>query len=513
MKRIIADKLDFLMKATGTKNNMLGRALSFDASHISRIRSGSRSLPSHRDFIVPSAAYFARAVKTATQRNALARRICPGQKWPDTPEGATLLIAQWLSKDVQALDYASLERTLKENDALLSLSNPEHPVADAATKFFLGNEGKRQCVLRFLTELAARKEPVTLLLHSEENMEWIYEKPEFARQWGLLLLELLKQGGHIMIIHVLNRTFEELLEAVSKWAPLYASGSIEPYYYPKLRDNVFRRTLFIARGISAIGACTTGDPGENRLNMLTRDPAAVKALEQEFHDFLSLCRPLMQIFTSANFSKAITVLSSFRKAEGELLQFHMTPSLLALPEEVAERFARRSGLAGFTDFLADHKRWLFRQGKGSAQTVTDFLYLPAVSDLSGGKVQVPLTRLSGFPDLFYSPEEYRLHLQAALHRMEQTNAYRVVLLSPDTVHPLTGRPVTPTFSIVASRQAGVLLFSTQSSENLFYIKEPNLTSAFCEYLEGFTKKAASREETLEKLRQYIAELDKAMEKI
>lgn len=61
MKHIIADKLNFLMKVTGTKNNMLGRVLSFDASHISRIRSGQRGLPSHREFIVPAAGYFARA--------------------------------------------------------------------------------------------------------------------------------------------------------------------------------------------------------------------------------------------------------------------------------------------------------------------------------------------------------------------------------------------------------------------------------------------------------------------
>ena len=49
MKHIIADKLNFLMKVTGTKNNMLSRALNFDASHISRIRTGQRGLPSHRE--------------------------------------------------------------------------------------------------------------------------------------------------------------------------------------------------------------------------------------------------------------------------------------------------------------------------------------------------------------------------------------------------------------------------------------------------------------------------------
>ena len=55
MKHLIADKLNFLMKATATRNNMLSRALAFDASHISRIRNGERGLPSHREFILPGA--------------------------------------------------------------------------------------------------------------------------------------------------------------------------------------------------------------------------------------------------------------------------------------------------------------------------------------------------------------------------------------------------------------------------------------------------------------------------
>ena len=513
MKYIIADKLNFLMKVTGTKNNMLGRALSFDASHISRIRSGDRGLPSRREFIVPAAGYFARAVKTASQRNALARRICPNSKWPESLEEATLLIAQWLSEDVKKLDYESLNRYFTENETTPAPAEAASSASGDTTQFYLGNEGKRQCVIRFLTGLAALNEPVTLLLHSEENMEWIYEKPEFAKQWGQLLITLLQQGGRILIIHTLTRSLEEMLEAVTKWAPLYATGSIESFYYPKLRDNVFRRTLFIARGNAAIVACTTGDPGENRLNMLIYDPTAVKALEQEYYDFLYMCRPLMQIFTPENFLKIIPVLGTFRKADSVLIQFHVTPSLAVLPDEVAERFSHRPGFENFADFLADHHRWLFKQGKAPAHDQTDIVYLPDISAVIEGKIQVPLTHLSNFPCLFYTPEEYSLHLKNALQRMESTQTYRMVLLGPDTVHPVTGRPVVPSFSIVASQQAGVLLFSTKSPQALFYTREANITTAFCEYLEGFIKNAASREETLKRLRQYITKLDEAIDKV
>ena len=84
MKHLIADKLNFLMKATATRNNMLSRALAFDASHISRIRNGERGLPSHREFILPAAGFFARAVRTASQKRVLAAQLCPGKPWPES---------------------------------------------------------------------------------------------------------------------------------------------------------------------------------------------------------------------------------------------------------------------------------------------------------------------------------------------------------------------------------------------------------------------------------------------
>ena len=512
MKHIIADKLDFLMKVTKTKNNMLSRALAFDASHISRIRTGQRGLPSSREFILPAASYFARAVQTASQKRIIARHICPGSAYPDTLEGATLLLANWLGEG-EPIDYAALNQYLEETALTAS---PDFAATgtlqNGSTMYFMGNEGKRQCVLRFLTDLAGQNEPVTLLLHSEENMQWIYEKPEFARQWGQLLVTLLKRGGKIIIVHSVNRSFEEMVEAVAKWSPLYASGTIIPYYYPRLRDNVFRRTLFIARGKAAILAHTTGNPGVNRLNILTSNVPAVKALEQEFDDFLSMCRPLMQTFTGANFrTKIIPVLGAFRKAKSELVHFHTTPSVLTMPETVLESLSRRPGCARYGDYLTNHNRLLFRRGTALANDVTDILYLPEISAVLEGKAPVPLAAMFGLPPQHYTAEEYLLHLCSTLQWMQTSKAYRVVLLMPGSKHPATGSALSAAYSLVSSLQAGVMLYSTQSPSTLFYTREQAMTSSFWEYLDGIIKNAAPREETLTKLQQYIDMLKKAME--
>ena len=69
---MLAEKLDFLLRLTDTSNSALGRALGFDASYISRIRSGKRGLPRDRFFLEPAAAYFARELQDYPLRKSAA---------------------------------------------------------------------------------------------------------------------------------------------------------------------------------------------------------------------------------------------------------------------------------------------------------------------------------------------------------------------------------------------------------------------------------------------------------
>lgn len=510
MKHLIANKLNFLMRVTGIRNNMLSRALAFDPSHISRIRNGERGLPSHREFILPAAGFFARAVRSVSQKRVLASHLSPGKPWPESVEEATYLIAKWMEEGLQ-INHEELNHYLEQTNPSSESSNRMKSSAEAyVTNYYPGNEGKRQCVLRFLSDLVAAEEPVTLLLHSEERMEWIYENPDFAKQWGALLVTLLQRGSRIVIVHTINRSFEEMVEAVSKWAPLYAAGAIEPYYTSRLRDTVFQRTLFIAKGKSAIMAHSTGNPGVNRLNILTNDPVAVNALEQEFNDFLAMCQPLMQILTPSSFLKIIPVLGTFRKAKGDLMQLHITPSLITLPDAVAESLSTRPGCQDFSEYLANHKKWLFLRGKAPAGDIKDIICLPELSTVLEGKVPVPLSVMFGLPPLFYTPEEYLQILTSALQWMKSSKSYQAVVLPPGTIDPVSGRPLSPTYSIVSS-PVGVLLFSTQSPSVMFYTREQFLTNSFWEYLNQLTKSAASREESIERLQQYIEKLKNAIE--
>ena len=508
MKRIIGDKLDFLMRVTETKNNLLGKAISFDPSYISRIRTGARGVPKHRDFIYPTAAFFAQAVQTEAQKKALADKLCPGRAWPEDANAAIALIANWLKEDIGA--DAAYSQFFNAADSLQSPENAADSFPKSPAEYFFGNVGKRQCVLQFLTELAAVNEPPRLLLHSDEDMLWLYEDPNFVKSWAILLKTILQKGGRIVIVHTVQRTLEEMLEAIAKWLPLYTTGRIEPYYCPRLRDNIFKRTLFIASGKAAIFSHTMSEAGKNRLNVLFHDTRVVEALEKDFHDFLAICRPLMKIYNSSNFAQIAKVLTRFPAAKSRMLQFQSTPSWLTMPEAVARSLALHPGCELFYDYMISYRKLLFMADGIQAGPVTDIISLPDIAAVKGGSVPVPLADVFGLPALCYTGEEFRQHLAAALHRFKTSSEYIVVLHSSDTAHP-GSRDLSPqTFSVVANETAGVILYRPFTPSTLFYMQEQNMTVSFCEYLERFEKAADSREVTVEKLQQYLDELESAL---
>ena len=317
----IASKLDFLMKLTSTTNSVLGRVLSFDASYISRIRSGKRGMPKHQPFIEPASAFFARNLRQPFQQRAAAEVVCDGRPWPEREEEAAQLIANWLERDTDTDDpIASFLAGIAQKPAARTPSKvpqPQAPVGKAPL-YTYGNDGKREAVLLFLEQLCACDTPPELMLYSDENMDWMVEDGAFALAWANFLQLFAEKGGSICMIHTVSRNSAEMFEGLSKWIPLYLTGHIEPYYCPGALTDIFRRSLFIAKGSRALVSNSVGAQTEGMLNLAIEDKRAVEALELEFARLLSHCRPLMRIFDASDTQQSRAAKRLFQRAQGEI---------------------------------------------------------------------------------------------------------------------------------------------------------------------------------------------------
>ena len=327
-------KFDFLMTLTSTRNSDMAKILSFDPSYIGRIRRGERGIPLHAPFVEPASRYFARKL-TDEHKLGVLSDIAFGGRNLATLETDRLagLISEWLSSDDD----------MKGNDAIHGLfdglrlamsSKPRQTGYDSAeepsvpdfkeltgTGALYGNAGKRDAVLIFLNNILAQGKPLPIYLYSDEDFSWLYDEPTYVRQWSALLIKVMGLGCEIKIVHTVSRNIHEMMEAIQKWMPLYTFGKIKPYYYPRMRDEVYGRTLFIASGHSAVVSSSVFGKTDGMVNLLFSDKSVVGALEAEYMNYFSACRPLMRFYSANERETLLQDVGRFKRRHGETLTY------------------------------------------------------------------------------------------------------------------------------------------------------------------------------------------------
>ncbi len=220
----------------------------------------------NKGFLEAMSRFLARQIATESQRSLVCEALGAAD-WPADGEFAAQLLYDWLSSDEASnASVTYILRRFSSPSGLDPAALCSVPFSGDRSPYYYGPEGKRQAVLRFLAAVNEAPAPQNLLLFSEEAMDWLFEDAVFAKKWASLLIAPLLRGNRVRIIHTVSRNVGEMLEAVSKWIPVYMTNMIEPYYCPKPRDGVFQRTLFLApkrprwfprRSVRMCTACST----------------------------------------------------------------------------------------------------------------------------------------------------------------------------------------------------------------------------------------------------------------
>lgn len=212
-------RFDFLMRVAGIKNSVLARALNFDPSYISRIRSGKRGMPVQHDFIKRAAHVFAGNITSDLQRSLIVSAI----GWEKAPLDASEMeagISAWLSNsspsDCGGRRGALYSAEGSQADDEEIRGTARNHVDGGCAMLFYGDDGKREAVSMFLSDLLERGRPATLLLYSDEDMHWLTGNAAFAERWLDLLLRLLDAGSTIKIVHTVSRDIGNMLEGLRK---------------------------------------------------------------------------------------------------------------------------------------------------------------------------------------------------------------------------------------------------------------------------------------------------------
>lgn len=496
------EKLDFLMKITETSNSTLGKALSFDASYISRIRTGKRSPSKKNDFLESASLYFADHIKNSYQIQLLSELLHIDSEWPEDHGQQQQILYNWLA-DLKATDSTPVQGLLY---GISKLSKTSFPVQNSCIEeviennenniqFYYGNEGKRRAVILFLSELIKMDTPPALLLYSNEEFDWIYEDAVFAKKWALLLANYIKKGGKIKIIHTISRASGEMLEALKRWIPIYITGAVDPYYYPKIMDRIFRKTIFIAQGVSCITAESVGNFHSENINCFVHDKTYVECLEKEFNHFLDMCKPLMNIYGITKSECFFEDLKNFNDIQGNTITVCNTPSYYTMPQSVAKSITSR----------LNNNRITKRQQEGSCAfkniiengyNLTEVLNLPALHSIDKENFQCPVCDLYNKPGLMYTLDEFVDHLKAIVYNLKCYDNYNVYINGAIPENEL----------VFIKEDLGVILVKSDIPTIAFSINEQRMISAFWNYMVEIIERETPKEKTIKELEKLIEKL-------
>lgn len=471
-RKSFSDKLDRVMELLSLSNSNLATHLSVDPSLISRYRKGL-TFPRENPLLSTAMSDYLYTFAEQSKKTKELARLASLSASELDPE----MLSEWLfgiSGDTPSSFAKALLRSLNNftPGQGVPLSVPKIPSVEEAP-YYLGTEGLRSAVIRFLSDAA--KCGGELLLYSDEPMDWMAGDRDYFSLWAFLMIKCVKSGVRIKIIHNLDRVGKEMVEAISGWFPLYISGMIEPYVFRAGRNIRFNHTFFLHRKKACIRGFFPRNAGDGRRYDFIEDEGYLFELENEFDMMLSGAVPFLKTYPSA-MSKAFRASRVLGNSSWHLLLSELP--VFTMPERLIKQMLDRAAIGeaqkneALLDYHEGRKQFLdaLRQGE------VDLLLYPRDENEPGvhrANFALDLIELS----LEYTKEEYSEHISSLLKLVKQNENLRLTLLPSAPFCDLQIVAMGDSFTVLRSREPYAA----------FVFSNPMLSQSISDYFESLIK--------------------------
>lgn len=504
-----SEKLSALLSLTATKNVMLARALDIDTAQISRLKKGTRKMPARLSLIQDIAGYFAGRFDSEYRLSALYELTGDARLHTNIDElMLTTIIYEWLiapnsAPKSQISRFLDRFGTFSMEDVKTISPTPDAKqltLEETGFVAYYNNEGKRQAVRELAAYLLSLDMPCTIRVFTDECMDWIIEDNSFTRELAGLIRQCVQKGCKFQRIQPPAQNSESIFRSIERWLPAYFSNALKLFYYPWSRDDLHRRTIFVAPGYVALHSDSLSGQKETPMTVLTTDPMTVQLTDEHYTRILERCRPAMAVHTADTAIKPADRYERISSVEDSAICKPSMLSILAIPPDLLTGICRR-GTATVQRMFEDYaKNAQARARVLETSVITDILCLPDLNDVLQNAVPIPGTRISPTDWLYYTPEEYRMHLEYILWYMETYSNYHVILLD---------KPLLDNVTVYVKGNCFALLIRENDPFALFEVTEQALISSLHEHLWRLIKETPhtdSRQAVIRRLRNELQKL-------
>ncbi len=483
----VIKNLNVAINALDINVSGLSRALRFDSSYLSRIRSGQRKPADLEKFIIETAEYIARTNSASIISELIGQ---PAEELVPVGRCASKLCSWFSSETIRQRDY--LGELLHQLDAF----NIETYMSDAhfpqtahiqeseklsLPKYYYGFDEMKKGELDFFRTVASSGVRSTVYMCNSIPMEALTSDAAYMRKWMQSIAMMIMKGADIHMIHDVDRPSDEMMLGLMSWIPLYMTGKVTSFYLPDASNRIYCHTDYVSDTAVLYGECIRGYHNEGKY-CLTQSDTELAYYQKRIRRLFSKTKPLVKTYRTEDKEAFNHFENSEGLSGGARINVLSSLPVYTLPDDVLESMLENNS---FKEVEKTAVRSYISRQRNMTQAILenaeicDKVYVLNEKEFSKEPVYLSLSGMFLEKGLRYTYQEYQRHLDATKQFAQAHLGYD---LHTDAVHTFKN------IQIQVNAGKWVLVSKNNAPAIHFVIKHSKMIHAF----EDFCRPAAKQ---------------------
>ena len=458
----------------------LSRLSSYDASFLSRIRTGNGN-PSHpKDFATAVCNFIMKKYTSDDDKKAVALLINSTLEELENNLNYFNKLFNWFTTNstpshnyiddfLTNLDKFDLNEYIKAIH-FDEMKVPFVPFYKTISKTYYGIEEMKKGELDFFKATVLSKNSEPIFMCSDMPMEDMAQDVEFGKKWMFAIAMTLKKGFHLNIIHNLDRPFNEMMLGLESWIPIYMTGQVSPYYFKGLQDNIYCHFNYVSGTVALFGECINGYHNKGKYT-LTTNKNDISYYKTKSKILLNKATPLMEIYKKENKNLYSSFITASINVRGNRRRILSSLPIHTISDELLMKILKRNKVSN--EDIKNIQFSIQEQKEIIDNTLQTDIFEDKIVEISKEEfIKSPLSLFladSFFEtEIYYTYEDYLEHLKLTKEYSENNTNYKLTF---------NNHHIFKNIQILILEEHWVMISKNKSPSIHFVIHHPKLRNA------------------------------------
>ena len=427
---IIKNNLNILIDTFNISAKELSNYLNYDASYLSKIKTGNR-IPSNKQEFINSLSNFIYKKYNNEKNYSTLKKLLNNDITIDNIK--EWILTNKIDEEKETNNFLKVLDTFDLNDYIKSikfdeLKVPNIPFYIIKTKNYYGIEEMKKGELDFFKGTVLSKNPGDIFMCSDMPMEDMAKDLEFGKKWMFGIALSLKKGLHLNIIHNLDRPYNEMMLGLISWIPIYMTGQVSPYYFKDLKNTIYYHLNYVSSSCALTGECIKNNHNKGKY-YLTNNKKELEYYKEKARLLLNKSNSLMDIYKEENINDYNTFLNKDNNIKKDRKRILSSLPLFTINDTLLIKILKRNNInEEDINKILEYKNIEFNNIKNilKTNTITDTIYNLNNDDFKKENIYLSLENIFYNKHIKYTYEEYINHYNDTINYSKNNKNYKII---------------------------------------------------------------------------------------